>query len=294
MTDHTTFQSDTGTLNTIILRHARDAFVSQAVLNDQWRALNYTDCPDYDRAIKEYDCFVESIAQSTTNIRFLPPTDSPGIDSIYVRDTMLTTNRGIILCNMGKEARRGEPAEARESLEQLDIPILGAITDPGTVEGGDIIWLDEQTIVVGLGYRTNAEGIRQLTDLTRELVKNVITVPLPHWNGPSDVLHLMSFISPIDVDLAVVYSRLMPVPFRMMLLERGIRLVEVPDNEYESMACNVLALGPRQCLMLSGNPITQSRLEKAGAGVTTYDGVEISRKGAGGPTCLTRPLARLR
>src|SRR5690606_23521854 len=147
------------------------------------------------------------------------------------------------------------------------------------------------TLVVGLGYRTNAEGVRQLRGLLGADVE-VVEVPLPHWHGEGDVMHLMSLVSPVDRDLAVVYSPLMPVPFRQLLLERGLKLVEVADEEFESMACNVLALAPRRCLMLAGNPRTRAALEKAGADVVEYAGNEISVKGAGGPTCLTRPIAR--
>ena len=156
------------------------------------------------------------------------------------------------------------------------------------------MWLDERTIAVGRGYRTNAAGIEQLHALLGDSVDEVIAVALPHWRGPDDVFHLMSVISPIDRDLALVYSPLMSVPFRERLLERGMTLVEVPDDEFATMGANVLALAPRRCVMLAGNPKTRARLERAGAEVFEYDGQEISVKGGGGPTCLTRPLARQR
>jgi len=145
---------------------------------------------------------------------------------------------------------------------------------------------------VGQGYRTNAEGIRQFRDLLADSIGDLLVVPLPHWRGPGDVFHLMSVLSPIDTDLALVYSPLLPVPFRQALIERGIDLVEVPDEEFESMGCNVLAVAPRCCIALAGNPLTRARLEAAGATVDVYEGAEISVKGAGGPTCLTRPLLR--
>jgi len=155
-----------------------------------------------------------------------------------------------------------------------------------------VLWLDRRTIAVGRGYRTNDEGILQLRRLLGHAIDELITVPLPHWRGESDVMHLMSLVSPVDADLAVVYSRLLPVPFRDWLVARGMTLVETPDEEFESMGTNVLALAPRQCLMLAGNPRTRAALERAGATVVEYDGSEISVKGAGGPTCLTRPLRR--
>ena len=193
---------------------------------------------------------------------------------------------------MGKEKRRTEPHAAGEFLHELGIPILGSITGEGRLEGGDVVWIDEYTLAVGLGDRTDEEGIRQLKDLTRDFVDEFMVVPLPRWKGPGDVLHLMSLISPIGHDLAVVYSRLLPAPFREWLLRRGIQLLEVPDSEFETMACNILAVSPRRCLMISGNPSTKRMLEDKGIEVFEYEGEEISRKGAGGPTCLTRPLLR--
>jgi N-dimethylarginine dimethylaminohydrolase len=214
------------------------------------------------------------------------------LDSIYAHDPLVVSNKGAILCNMGKVARQHEPAAMARYLEQVGVPILGAITGSGRLEGGDVCWLDDRTVAVGEGYRTNAEGIRQLRALLGDAVDEVIPVPLPHWTGPDDCLHLLSFISPVDHDLAVVYSRMMPVPFRQMLLARDIQLVEVPDEEYDSMACNVLAVAPRQCIMLSDNPVTQQRLEAAGATVLTFEGKDLCLKGGGGPTCLTRPIIR--
>ena len=148
------------------------------------------------------------------------------------------------------------------------------------------------TIAVGRGYRTNDEGIRQLRQLTAELIDELIVVALPHWQGPNDVLHLMSLISPVDYNLALVYSKLLPVPFREWLLAWGIKLLEIPDAEYDSMGCNVLAVAPRKCIMLAGNPRTKAMLVNEGVEVWEYEGEEISRKGAGGPTCLTRPILR--
>ena len=166
------------------------------------------------------------------------------------------------------------------------------INAPGTIEGGDVTWLDDKTLAVGHTYRTNEEGIKQLTALLKPLGVEVITVSLPHYKGPSDVFHLMSVLSPVDKNLAVVYSSLIPIIFRNELIARGFELVEVPEEEFDSMGCNVLALAPRVCLMVKGNPITKSRLEKAGCKVIEYEGSEISVKGGGGPTCLTRPVAR--
>ena len=193
---------------------------------------------------------------------------------------------------MGKKERQSEPEAIASYFNSINIPILGQIKSPGTLEGGDVVWIDERILAVGEGYRTNAEGINQFKSLLKNDVDKVITVPLPHWTGPADCLHLMSNVSPIDHDLYLVYSRLLPVSFREYLLGRGIKLVEVPDGEYDSMGCNVLAIAPRKVIMMNKNPITQKRLEAENVDVHTYDGSEISIKGSGGPTCLTRPFMR--
>ena len=166
------------------------------------------------------------------------------------------------------------------------------MTGDAVSDGGDIIWLDDKTLVVGRGYRTNDEAIRQLKEMTEHLVDEFIVVQLPHDQGEEECLHLMSFISMVDHDLAVVHSRLMPVFFRQLLVERGIQLIEVPEDEYHSLGCNVLALAPRVCMLVSGNASTKEQLEGAGATVYEYKGEEISVKGTGGPTCLTSPVIR--
>jgi arginine deiminase len=287
-------QSEVGKIESILLKHPRDAFLSQKNIDAHWKRVGYSWCPDYEQALKEYDNFVELLKKETSETHYLPESEETGLDSIYVRDAIIIAHKGVILCNMGKEGRRGEPSACANYLSELGMPILGAIRGNGSLEGGDVVWLDEKTLAVGSGYRTNEEGISQLRGLTAELVNELVVVPLPHWRGPSNVLHLMSLISPVDYNLAVVYSKLLPVPFREWLLYRGIRLLEVPDSEFETMGCNVLAIAPRRCIMLSGNPQTKQMLKDEGVEVFEYQGEEVSRKGAGGPTCLTRPLLRVR
>ena len=284
-------QSDIGALCSLLMKHARDAFRSAATVEASWRALNYLAPPDPGRAADEHDRFAALIEQTGARIHWMPRDDATGLDSIYVRDASIASSQGMILCNMGKKARATEPAAHAEAFRTFGIPVAGAITGEGKVEGGDVVWLDPTTLAAGRGYRTNDEGIRQLREILGAEI-DVVVAHLPHWRGPADVFHLMSILSPIDRDLALVYSPLLPVPFRELLLARGFELVEVPDEEFESMGGNVLALGPRRCLMLDGNPITRKRLEKAGAQVAVFAGEEICRKGSGGPTCLTRPILR--
>ncbi|MDQ3199218.1 MAG: arginine deiminase family protein [Verrucomicrobiota bacterium] len=287
-----TNQSEVGAITRLLVKHVRDAFQSPAAIAAQWESLHFTAAPDFDRAIAQYEDFLALLRTKNCEITLLPPADGTGMDSIYVRDAAVVCDRGVILCRMGKPLREGEPTAQEAAFRALGLPILGAIQPPGRLEGGDVAWLDQHTLAVGRGYRTNDSGIAQLRDFLGDRIDELITVPLPHWRGAGDVFHLMSIISPIDLDLALVYSPLMPVPFRERLLERGLTLVEVPDEEFESMGANVLAISPRHCVMVSGNPITRARLEDARATVYEYEGSEISLKGGGGPTCLTRPWQR--
>lgn len=287
-----TAQSETGALLRVAVKHVRDAWGSAASIDAQWHDLAYTARPDADLAGRQHDRFVQLLEAAGATVHRLPPADGTGLDSIYVRDAAVVSDLGAVLCRMGKPQRRHEPEALADACRMLGIAVAGNIASPGCLEGGDVVWLGRRTLAVGSGYRTNPEGIGQLRALLAPCLDELVEVPLPHWQGPGEVLHLMSLISPVDVDLAVVYSRLLPVPFRRWLLDRGIALIEVPDEEFDTMGTNVLALGPRRCLMVAGNPGTRTALEAAGATVAEYDGSEISAKGAGGPTCLTRPLTR--
>jgi N-dimethylarginine dimethylaminohydrolase len=290
----TTAQSEIGAITRLVLKHARDAFVSPAAIESEWRALGFTAAPDFERAIDEYERFGDVLRAGGADVHMLARAGGVGLDSIYVRDASVVCERGAILCSMGKPARVGEPAAQEAALRALGCPIIGAIDPPGRLEGGDVVWLAGRTIAVGRGYRTNDDGIAQLRRLLGDSIDELVVVPLPHWRGAGDVFHLMSILSPVDRNLAVVYSPLMPVPFRERLLASDIALVEVPDEEFDSMGANVLAVGPRRCVMVAGNPTTRRRLEQAGAEVFEYEGREISLKGGGGPTCLTRPVQRIK
>jgi N-dimethylarginine dimethylaminohydrolase len=279
-------------LTRVLLKHPREAFRSDERIAGEWKALNFGAPPSFTRAIEEYDALVEILRTAGVQIDCLPAAEETNLDSLYVRDASIVCPRGVILCRMGKRLRAAEPAAQRAAYRSLGIPVVGEITEPACLEGGDVVWLDDRTIAVGQGYRTDEEGILQLRALLGTSVDELIVVPLPHWRGPGDVLHLMSLISPVDRDLAVVYSPLLPVAFRQRLVAHGCDLVEVPHDEFETMGTNVLALGPRDCVMLAGNPRTRHALEQAGARVREYVGEEVSVKGGGGPTCLTRPLVR--
>jgi N-dimethylarginine dimethylaminohydrolase len=215
-------------------------------------------------------------------------------DSIFVFDPVLVTDHGTVILRMGKELRRGEEDALARRLQEVGVPVFAKLEGEAVAEGGDLLWLDARTLAVGQGFRTNAEGLRQLREILGRIGVEVLPVELPYFTGPVACLHLLSLISPVDHDLAVVYPPLLPVSFWKLLRERGFRLIEVPAEEFPTMAPNVLALAPRKCLMLEGNPVTRRRLEEAGCEVLTYRGREISLKAEGGPTCLTRPVWRSR
>ncbi|HXW96428.1 MAG TPA: arginine deiminase family protein [Gemmatimonadales bacterium] len=252
---------------------------------------HYTAAPDLAAAQAEHDALVAVLSDAGAEV-LLHDAPLDGLaDAIYVHDPVLVTDRGAILMRMGKPLRRGEEEAIGRRLEQGGVPIHYRLRGDALGEAGDCLWLDRHTLAVGVGFRTNHRGIDQLREALGPEVE-IVPVELPYFTGPDACLHLMSFISMLDEDLAVVYPPLLPVPFWQLLQSRGIARVEVPDAEFPTMGANVLALGPRRCLMLEGNPVTRRRLEGAGCEVLTYRGREISLKAEGGPTCLTRPVWR--
>ena len=278
-------QSMVGPLHSVLMRPP-DVSFGQAD-PQKW---HYTAQPDLALAQKEHADLTQIIRQFGAEIIYhdIPLPDHA--DALFVHDPAIVTDKGAIILRMGKPLRQGEEAAQATLFTKLGIPTHYTLYGSARAEGGDLLWLDEKTLAVGLGFRTNEEGLRQLQEALPEV--NVIPVHLPYYTGPEACLHLMSFISLVADDLAVVYLPLMPVPFFQLLQGRGVRFVEVPQEEFMTMGSNVLALAPRHCVMLENNPITRRRLEEAGCQVWTYKGDEISLKAEGGATCLTRPLLR--
>lgn len=287
-----TVHSEYGQLKQVFIKSIDAAFRDQELVDEQWEDLHYLSRPDLEKAKQEYVLFEELLKENGAEIFYFTENETVTMDSLYCRDASIVTDHGVILCNMGKGQRLPEPAACHKDYVNEGINILGKINAPGTIEGGDVAWLDKKTLAVAHGYRTNDEGFHQLSDMLTPLGIQAIQVDLPHYKGVGDVFHLMSIFSPIDANKAVVYSPLMPVRFREELLNRNYELIEVPEEEFESMGCNVLAIAPSKCLMVKGNPITKERLLQANCEVIEYAGKEISVKGGGGPTCLTRPISR--
>jgi dimethylargininase len=277
-------QSMTGRLQRVLVKApAPEAWAA-------WRAYGWRSEPDPVALLEEHEAFRALLADAGAEVVVGQTGGTSNPDAIYAYDPALVADAGAVLLMPGKEGRRGEPDDMSIDFMEAGVPLAGRLRYPASAEGGDTVWLDQRTLLVGRGYRTNAAGIEALRELLSDV--DVIAFDLPHYHGAGEVLHLMSFLSPLDVDLAVVYLPLMPVRLIELLQERGIGFVEVPDDEFETMGPNVLALAPRVALALEGNDETRRRMEAAGVDVRVYKGEEISRKGDGGPTCLTRPLLR--
>src|SRR6266702_4723711 len=280
-------QSMVAPLRTVLVKRPDDAFaVSDPV------AWHYTARPELEIAQQEHDALITLLRQRGVEVVYHDEPQPNHADAIFAFDPALVTDQGAIILSMGKSQRRGEEAAMARRFEQLGIPILYTLHGDARAEGGDLLWVDHDTLAVGLGFRTNAEGYHQLREVLSGIGVTVIPVELPYYTGPEACLHLLSLISIVNHNSAVVYPRLLSVPFWQELKRRGFGLIEVPDAEFATMGPNVLALAPGKCLMLAGNPITKRRLEDAGCEVVTYTGNELSLKAEGGPTCLTRPILR--
>lgn len=280
-------QSMTAPLLTVLVRRPDESFA----VNDP-NAWHYTGRPDLTIAQQEHDGLVTLLRQGGAEVVYHDEPQPNHADALFTFDPALVTDHGAIILSMGKPQRRGEEAAMAHRFSQLGIPVLYTLHGDARAEGGDLLWVDHDTLAVGLGFRTNAEGMRQLREALSGIGVKVIAVELPYYTGHEACLHLLSLISLVDETTAVVYPPLMAVPFWQELQQRNFKLIVIPDDEFPTMGTNVLALAPRKCLMLEGNPITKHLLEEAGCEVVTYTGNEISLKAEGGPTCLTRPILR--
>jgi N-dimethylarginine dimethylaminohydrolase len=276
-------QSMTGELRRVLVRAPRAEDLRG------WETFGWRAEPDAAGMVAEHEAFCELLEAGGVEVVFSDSRVDGNPDAIYTYDPALVADAGALLLLPGKESRRGEVPAMAGDFEREGVPVAGRLEEPEWTEGGDCCWLDERTLVVGCGYRTNEAGIERLRELLPGV--EVLAFDLPHWRGRGEVMHLLSLISPLAPDLAVVYPPLLPTRLALLLEEREVELVEVPDEEFDSMGSNVLALAPRVALAIEGNPETRRRMEAAGVEVLVYEGEELS-KGDGGPTCLTRPLLR--
>ncbi|MEM7334812.1 MAG: arginine deiminase family protein [Chloroflexota bacterium] len=280
-------QSMVGELHAVLMRRPDEAFG-----NADPQKWHYTSSINLEIAQQEHDALVKTIQGCGAEVVYHDEMLPDHADAIFVHDPVIVSNQGAILLNMGKPLRQGEETAIGRSLEKMGVPIHYQLTGDARAEGGDLLWVDENTLAVGLGFRTNQAGFNQLAKAFEDTEVSLVPVHLPYFQGPEACLHLMSFISVVDHDVAVVYEPLMPVPFWQHLKEKGFRFVQVPEEEWETMGPNVLSVAPGKCILLENNKTTIARLKNAGCDVMTYKGEEISLKAEGGATCLTRPVLR--
>ncbi len=280
-------QSMIAPLLRVLVKRPDEAFATADP--DEW---HYTGKPDLENAQREHAALIDVVRRSGAEIIYHEEGLTDLADAIYVFDPVLVTDAGTIVLRMGKHLRRGEEARMASALERAGVPVYHALRGEAVAEGGDLLWIDHDTLAVGLGFRTNREGLRQLREVLSPLGVTAVSVDLPYHFGPECCLHLLSLISIVDDRLALIYPPLLSAPFWQYLEERGFRFIHVPPEEFATMGPNVLALAPGKCVMLRGNPVTQRRLMEAGCEVITYEGDDISLKAEGGPTCLTRPVLR--
>lgn len=245
---------------------------------------------DMDLLAVQHSGFISLLQGLDVEVTILDPVDDMP-DAIFTYDPAFVVGDGVIELRGAKAVRAGEPPLLTAELEALGIPVVGRLTGAATADGGDMFWLDERTLAIGRGYRTNQEAIDQITEMLRPSGIAVERFDLPHDQGPEYCLHLMSVVSPVREDLAVVFPRLAPVALLQALRSRGIEMISVPEEDYHSLGCNVLTIRPGEVVIAEGNQATAESIRNHGVNVHTYAASEIN-KGEGGPTCLTRPLLR--
>lgn len=240
--------------------------------------------------VEQHAAFVALLERLGCGVEVLQPTDDMP-DACFTYDPAFVIPSGVIELRGAKAVRAGEPPLLTADLEALGVPVVGRLTGDATADGGDMFWLDESTLAVGRSYRTNAAAIEQLRPMLAADGVSIEVFDLPHDLGPEFCLHLMSVVSPVREDLAVVFERLAPIALLQALASRGIEYVAVPEEDYLSLGCNVLAVRPGVVVMAKGNDATAALLRNRGVEVHFYEASEIN-KGEGGPTCLTRPVKR--
>jgi len=279
--------SMTARLRTVMVRQP-----APTVGGDEWQSFGYTRHIRQEATNSEHRAFAEILRANGVDVIVAGPDPVGHLDAIFAYDPSIVTDAGAVLLRPGKELRRDEPNLHRQTYVDAGIPVIGEIAAPGTVEGGDTLWIDEHTLAIGRGYRTNFEGIRQLSTILSQQSIDVLPFDLPYGNGPGECLHLMSMISPVADKVAVIYRPIMAVAFFELLRDRGWSFIDIPEEEFGTMGCNVLALGDGKVLIANRNPRTSALLSGAGLTVIEYDGDHISHNRQGGPTCLTRPILR--
>jgi N-dimethylarginine dimethylaminohydrolase len=281
-----------GPLQRVLVSSPRTAGWNQPERTARWRDLGFQHAPDFATAQAQHDSLCCELAAAGAEVIELAPAPALSLDAVYAHDASLATDFGLIVMRPGKANRVSEGQHQGAYCLRLAIPTLANIIAPGTTEAGDILWLDPKTLLVGHGYRSNAAGIAQMRALLAPKGVEVLSAPLPYGPGPSACLHLMSLISLLDEQTALVDLPWLAVETVELLKSRGFQFIHIDDSERDTLACNVLALGGKRLLAIAENHKTNDRLRQAGFNIRTFPGGEICINGSGGPTCLTRPLLR--
>jgi len=281
-----------GRLRRVLVCSPRTAGWDKPETMARWHDLGFLHAPDFEKAQAQHDVMCRELAAAGAEVEELPAAAELTLDAVYTHDASLPSDFGLIVMRPGKKNRVPEGKWHNSACRTLGVPILGEITAPGTAEGGDVLWLDAKTLLVGNGYRTNAEGISQLRALLAPKGVEVLSAPLPYGPGPAACLHLMSLISLLNEQIALVDLPWLAVETVELLRARGYKFIEIEYSERETLACNVLALGNGRLLSIAENARTNAKLRAAGFDVRTFPGSELCINGGGGPTCLTRPLLR--
>jgi N-dimethylarginine dimethylaminohydrolase len=282
----------TGTLERVLVCSPRTAGWNQPERATHWQQLGFQHAPNFTTAQSQHQALSRELEITGAEVIEMPPAPDLSLDAVYAHDASLATDHGLIVMRPGKPNRVAEGPHHSAFCKTLDVPTLGKIAPPGTTEAGDILWLDAKTLLIGHGYRTNAAGIQQMRDLLAPKGVQVFSAPLPYGPGPSACLHLMSLISLLDEQTALVDLPWLAVETVDLLQSRGFKFIEIDASERDTLACNVLALGSHRLLAIEENHKTHARLRQAGFDVRTFPGHELCINGSGGPTCLTRPVLR--
>jgi N-dimethylarginine dimethylaminohydrolase len=281
-----------GPLKRVLVCSPRTACWHQPERAARWRELGFVHAPDFEVAQAQHEALCRELESCGAEVEDIPPAMELSLDAVYAHDASLPTDFGLILMRLGKANRVPEGKHHGSFCQILGVPMLAKITAPGTTEAGDVVWLDSKTLLVGHGYRTNAQGIQQMRALLKPKGVEVLSAPLPHGPGPAACLHLMSLISLLDEKTVLVDLPWLAVETVDLLRTRGFNLIEIEYSERDALACNVLSLGEKRVLALEENAKTNEKLRAAGFDVRTLHGSELCINGSGGPTCLTRPLLR--
>jgi len=281
-----------GGLQRVLVCSPRTAGWDQPERVQRWRELGFRHAPQFGAAQAQHDEMRRELESAGAKVVEMAPAAGLSLDAVYAHDASLATDFGLILMRPGKSNRLAEGPHHGSCGEKIGIPTSGQIAAPGTAEAGDMVWLDAKTLLVGRSYRTNAEGIRQMSELLAPRGVEVVSAALPHGSGPDVCLHLMSLMSLLDEKTMLVDLAWLAVETVELLRDRGFNLIEIDGSERDTLACNVLALGGKRLLAMEENRKTNERLRRSGFDVRTFPGDELCTNGGGGPTCLTRPLLR--